>query len=137
MQTEAFELLHPKVQQVVLDLGWSSLYPVQEETLRQFAEHGSDLVVAAPTSGGKTEAVFLPVLSDLAARPPSKVTSVRMLCISPLKALINDQFARLNKLCKPLGIAVHRWHGDVDADAKRRLRERPSGNSLQSESLNP
>jgi ATP-dependent helicase Lhr and Lhr-like helicase len=127
MQSAAFELLHPKVQQVVLDLGWSCFYPIQEDAVRCFVEHSSDLILAAPTSGGKTEAIVLPVLSDLVATRPTKVRSVRVLYISPLKALINDQFGRLTKLCKPLGIAVHRWHGDVDMEAKRRLRERPSG----------
>ena len=31
------------------------------------------------------------------------------------------------KMDEPLGVAVHRWHGDVDTEAKRRIRERPSG----------
>ncbi|MCX6930936.1 MAG: DEAD/DEAH box helicase [Verrucomicrobia bacterium] len=127
MLSAAFELLHPSVQRVVLDLGWSCLYPIQADAFRYFAENGSDLVLAAPTSGGKTEALFLPVLSNLVARPHTKVASVRMLCISPLKALINDQFARLTKLCKPLGVAVYRWHGDVDMEAKRRIRDCPNG----------
>src|SRR5262249_28279392 len=100
MQVEAFDLLHPEVQRVVLDLGWTGLYPIQEDAITHFTQNGgSDLVVTAPTSGGKTEAVFLPILSALVANPPTKDASIKVLCISPLKALINDQFARLTKLC--------------------------------------
>src|ERR1035438_5939672 len=124
MQTPAFQLLHPRVQQVMSDLGWGGLYPVQEEAIRCFAANGFDLIVSAPNSGGKTEAVFLPILSELVGKP---ATTVQVLCISPLKALINDQYGRLLTMCQPLGIGVHRWHGDVDVEAKRRLREHPSG----------
>ncbi len=127
MQNPSLELLQPEVQKVVLDRGWSCLYPIQEDAIRHFLQQDSDFVVAAPTSGGKTEAIFLPLLSELVRRPIGKLASVRVLCISPLKALINDQFARLSNLCEPLGIAVHRWHGDVDSETKRRLRERPCG----------
>ena len=112
---------------MVLDLGWTSLYPIQEDAIRCFLDHSSDFILAAPTSGGKTEAVFLPMLSHLVNTPAMAGCSVRVVAISPLKALINDQFARLFKMCKPLGIAVNRWHGDVDIEAKRQLRERPSG----------
>src|SRR5260221_1899726 len=124
MQTHSFELLHPKVQQVVNDLGWDRFYPVQEEAIRCFASDHSDLIIAAPTSGGKTEAIFLPILSELVSKPG---IAVQVLCISPLKALINDQYARVTKLCRTLGIAVNRWHGDVPLNSKRRLRQLPSG----------
>jgi ATP-dependent helicase Lhr and Lhr-like helicase len=45
----------------------------------------------------------------------------------PLKALINDQFGRIDELCGESGIAVHKWHGDVSAGPKRKLIEKPSG----------
>ncbi|MBE9573057.1 MAG: DEAD/DEAH box helicase, partial [Proteobacteria bacterium] len=55
------------------------------------------------------------------------LTSVRALYVSPLKALINDQFARLDYLCEDLDILVHRWHGDVDSGKKRKFLNKPSG----------
>ena len=124
MDKPAFELLQPRVQQVVHDLGWASLYPVQEAAIQCFAADGSDLIVSAPTCGGKTEAVFLPILSQLVHKPAA---SVQVLCVSPLKALINDQYTRLTKLCRTLDITVNRWHGDVPLNSKRQLRERPRG----------
>lgn len=124
MPTSAFELLHPRVQQVVSDLGWANLHPAQEAAIQCFATDEFDLIVAAPTCAGKTEGVFLPILCRLVEKPAA---SVQVLCVSPLKALINDQHARLVRLCRTLDIAVHRWHGDVPLDDKRRLRERPGG----------
>jgi ATP-dependent Lhr-like helicase len=52
---------------------------------------------------------------------------VRAVYAGPLKALINDQFRRLEDLCERAEIPVHKWHGDVGAAAKRRLLEGPSG----------
>src|SRR5437868_5909988 len=127
MQSDAIQLLHPKVQEILLDRGWGRLYPIQQEAIRRFRETSLDLVIAAPTSGGKTEAVFLPLLSGLLNRTVPVAPSITTLCICPLKALINDQHQRLSILCSPLGVAVHRWHGDVDMEIKRRIRDKPSG----------
>lgn len=41
--------------------------------------------------------------------------------MSPLKALINDQFGRLERLCAQLEIPVWPWHGDVSASVKTRF----------------
>ena len=47
--------------------------------------------------------------------------------ISPLKALINDQFGRLDRLCEQLEISVCPWHGDISATLKTRFLTRPQG----------
>ena len=47
--------------------------------------------------------------------------------IGPLKALINDQFLRLNDLCAEAGIPVWHWHGDVSASHKKKLLDEPRG----------
>ena len=78
--------------------------------------------MAAATAGGKTEAAFLPICSRLVDADGASV-----LYLSPLKALINDQYERLLDLCKGPQIPVFRWHGDVAASHKRRFLKRPSG----------
>lgn len=40
--------------------------------------------------------------------------------ISPLKALINDQFERLNGLLEESDIPVWAWHGDISQSKKRK-----------------
>ncbi len=49
------------------------------------------------------------------------------LYIGPLKALINDQFVRLNDLCEEADIPVWHWHGDVSQSHKAKLIKKPSG----------
>lgn len=82
-------------------------------------------MISAPTAGGKTEAAFLPLASRLAKRADSP--GFGLLYISPLKALINDQFRRLEPLFEALDQPVHRWHGDVSAHLKTKARKNPRG----------
>lgn len=120
----AFELLARPVQRVLWDMDWPALRPVQEEAIRAVLTTDADVVISAQTASGKTEAAFLPVLSKLFESPQP---SVQALYVGPLKALINDQFGRLERLCERAEIAVHRWHGDVDAGRKKALIAKPSG----------
>ena len=82
------------------------------------------MLLSASTASGKTEAAFYPILTLMAEDPPA---SVGALYIAPLKALINDQFDRLNEVCTQGDIPVWHWHGDVSQSHKRKLMKHPSG----------
>jgi ATP-dependent Lhr-like helicase len=120
----AFDSLAEGLKRVLWDKGWKSLRPLQERAILAYAATDRDLLLMAETAGGKTEAAFLPVLSEIAGAP---ATSIYALYVGPLKALINDQFARVEDLCARLDVAVHRWHGDVGRGRKQALIEKPSG----------
>lgn len=124
MRPDAFELLHRKVKESIWQMGWGELRPVQVEAIHSILGGEEDLIIAAPTAGGKTEAAFLPIISQIATE---QQPSIQALYVGPLKALINDQFARLEKLCEAVGIPVHRWHGDVTATRKQQVRRSPAG----------
>ena len=96
----------------------------QTRAFEYLLDSGGDLIVAAATAEGKTEAVWLPIISRLATQ---RAASAQALYVGPLKALINDQFGRFGSLCRNLEIPVHRWHGDVDAYRKKAFRKRPGG----------
>ena len=145
----AFALLHPRMQRWVHEEGWTTLHDAQERAIAPILAGDRDLVICAATAAGKTEAAFLPICSALAAErdaadsgpppdpwaghdpwaedPKPAPTGIQVLYLSPLKALINDQFQRLEQLCERAGLAVHRWHGDVAGSAKARVRRDPSG----------
>ena len=139
MSAAVFARLHPKVQEAVWNQGWDELRPLQVDAIRAVLDSDDHVILAAATASGKTEAAFLPILSQLAAEP---MPSVQALYISPLKALINDQFRRLEDLCAYAEIPVHRWHGDVSATDKQHLRKTPGGvllitpESLESQFIN-
>lgn len=120
----AFELLHPGVQRWLYEQNWKQLRPIQVDAIQQVLGGDGDLIVAARTAGGKTEAAFLPILSAIADDPGG---SVRAMYIGPLRALINDQFRRMELLCTSLDVPVYRWHGDVGQGDRRALLADPAG----------
>ena len=125
-QPPAFDLLAPSVQRWVWDQGWQSLRPVQEQAIRVITGSDTDAVISAPTAGGKTEAAILPLVSTVLARPQD-TPGFQLACVSPLRALINDQARRLESLGEATGLAVHPWHGDVPRAARQQLRQQPQG----------
>ncbi|MEM1268485.1 MAG: DEAD/DEAH box helicase [Bacteroidota bacterium] len=126
--SSAFELLHRSIQRWIWRSGWTELRDLQERAIPAILAEDRDVVLAAATASGKTEAAFLPVLSLLAERDRGEeVEGFRALYLSPLKALINDQFDRLRLMGEAAGVPVHRWHGDVPQSQKNRARQHPSG----------
>lgn len=117
----AFELLAEPIRRWVWQQGWRELRDIQERAIGPILE-GRSVVLASTTASGKTEAAFLPLLSRI-----SNSRGLRILCVSPLKALINDQARRLEDLARAVDLQVTPWHGDVPATRKRGLREDPSG----------
>ena len=47
--------------------------------------------------------------------------------MSPLRALINDQFRRLSDLCETVEVPVHPWHSDISSAIKTHARRDPRG----------
>ena len=120
----AFEQLAPGIQRWIWSEGWSGLRDAQEQAVAALIEADRDVIIAAQTAAGKTEAAFLPILSHL-LRTPEDLGCV--IYISPIKALINDQFGRLTGLCAGLDIPVVPWHGDISQSKKQQFLKRPSG----------
>ena len=59
--SKAFKQLHPSVQRWIYDQGWTELRDAQERAIAPILEGSTDLIIAAATAGGKTEAAFLPI----------------------------------------------------------------------------
>jgi len=108
--SSVFSTLHESLQQVLAQrLEWTELREVQEQTYTAVVS-GSDVLVIAPTAGGKSEAALIPVMDDILKNGRMGVSC---LYISPLKALINDQEDRFRAFCIPTSLSVMKWHGDV------------------------
>lgn len=107
--------LAPFIQEYMYRNGWASLRPIQAEACRVVFDSDDHLLVSAGTAAGKTEAAFIPVLTQLYNQPSSGIGA---LYIGPIKALINDQFERLTDLLEMADIPVQMWHGDVAQSQK-------------------
>ena len=119
-----FERYAPFIQDYICRSGWQSLRAVQNAAGDAIFNTDGNVLLTASTASGKTEAAFFPILTLLDENPSR---TVGVLYIAPLKALINDQFGRLEELCAEEGIAVTRWHGDAAQSQKRKLLKKPSG----------
>ncbi len=124
MTDNPFYRLSPFIQEYIYRHGWTELREIQVEAAHVLFDTDSHLLLASGTASGKTEAAFLPVLTQLQQQPSS---SVGVLYIGPTKALINDQFYRLQGLLQEADIPVWHWHGDVGRSSKERLVRQPKG----------
>ena len=123
--SEAFELLAEPVQRWIWQKRWTSLRDIQERAIPYIVDGDDDLIIAAATAGGKTEAAFLPLISK--AFTTGNGSGFDLIYVGPLRALINDQFRRLEDLCETLEMPVHPWHGDISQAVKARARKNPRG----------
>lgn len=110
-----FDKLHPSIQHhIVNSLGWSSLRPPQEATIRPVLD-GEHAILLAPTAGGKTEAAIFPLFSRMLSE---NWNGLSVLYICPIKALLNNLEDRLCYYGNLLGRRVGIWHGDISASRK-------------------
>lgn len=121
---EAFDLLNKRLQKVIHEMKWESFRPIQNEAILHIINSPSDVILSAQTAGGKTEAAFLPIISQIV---DSGENAVKIVCVSPLKALINDQFTRVEALCENLAFPITKWHGDANQSKKTKLIKDPAG----------
>jgi ATP-dependent Lhr-like helicase len=122
----AFDLLSTPVRKFIRDKGWERLRAIQEAAISRIISTDDNYILASRTASGKTEAAFLPILSKL----NFDERGVQVLYISPLIALINDQFVRIEELCKYLDITVTKWHGEANKAQKNKLIQNPNGIAL-------
>ncbi len=121
---DVFSRYAPFIQDFIYQNNWQSLRAIQVAAGDAVFNTDENVLLSASTASGKTEAAFFPILTLFMEDPPRSVGAIY---IGPLKALINDQFLRLNDLCREAHIPVWHWHGDVAQSHKNKLLKNPSG----------
>jgi len=119
----SYHLLSEPIRKYIRNKGWEELRPIQHAAIERILTTESNYILASRTASGKTEAAFLPILSKV----DFNEKGVQVLYISPLIALINDQFFRIEELCKDLEIPVTKWHGEANKTLKNKLLKKPDG----------
>lgn len=118
-----YNLLSEPIRRYIRDKRWEQLRPIQAAAISRIMTTDCNYILASRTASGKTEAAFLPVLSKVDFSEPG----IQLLYISPLIALINDQLARVEELCKYMEVPVTKWHGESSQSAKNRILKDPQG----------
>src|SRR5699024_5416786 len=107
---------------IVSKLEWRSLTPIQEMTIPEVIG-GRNVVLLAPTAGGKTEAAFFPLLHNIHTEG---LEGLSVIYVSPIKALLNNQEERLKTLSSFVFRDVFKWHGDVGKGEKSNFLKNPT-----------
>lgn len=118
------KVLHHLYRNSSIKTGGHPLYDIQLQAADVLFHSDNNVIISSSTASGKSEAAFFPIITRLYNAP---IQSIGALYISPLKALINDQYTRIGELLKESGIPVTHWHGDVSTSNKRKLLAQPRG----------
>lgn len=111
----AFELEQHRVIRNLLASSWNAFFAkhrrlraIQLKVIPEILS-GANVLVSAPTAGGKTDAVMAPIC-ELIKR--HRLPGLSCLYITPTRALVNDLFERLAEKTEQMGIRVGRQTGD-------------------------
>ncbi|NHI83789.1 MAG: DEAD/DEAH box helicase [Candidatus Thorarchaeota archaeon] len=106
--------------------GFSRLYAFQEQSFNAILED-KNVVIAAPTAQGKTEAFILPIIRRLLLSVQESFMNpgIRALLVYPTKALARDQYEKITQMCEASGLVAGIFDGDVSQAQRAKLYERP------------
>ena len=117
-----FSMLIKPLQKLLLERGFSKPTEPQEKAIPLILE-GKNVLLIAPTATGKTEAALLPILNNflLSKREPG----IKILYITPLRALNRDLLERITWWCGRLDVGVAVRHGDTSLSERGKQAKKP------------
>ena len=122
-QTNAFGMLFKPIRRLVEQRGFEAPTEPQEKTIPKILE-GKNVLLISPTATGKTEAAVLPVLNRL-IQTPERPRGIKILYVTPLRALNRDILERLEWWCNNLDVKLAVRHGDTDTRERTRQSQNP------------
>jgi ATP-dependent Lhr-like helicase len=105
--------------------GWKA-FPYQEEALLAY-QSGKDGLINAPTGSGKTFSLWLPILIDWIVKNGNvrpKPRRLKVLWITPVRALANDLQLAMQKAAQELGLDWEVGIRTGDTDIKTRTKQK-------------
>ena len=120
----ALAMLHPRLREAMARLGYGKLLPIQEKSI-PVVLRGMDAIIVAPTGSGKTEAALFPILSMMVSRGEPSGGGVKLVYVTPLRALNRDLELRIARLAESVGYKVMVRHGDTGPSGRRKFLSEP------------
>jgi ATP-dependent Lhr-like helicase len=104
------------------NLGFTNLTEIQKKASPIILQK-KDCLVIAPTGSGKTECSVIPIFSLV--KNSKKIGKIKVLYITPLRALNRDVFRRITKYAQSNDLTIEIRHGDTTQKARRKITENP------------
>ena len=117
MSNATFELFSPPLVRALHERGFVSPTDPQIQLVPLIVA-GQNAILMAPTGTGKTEAVFLPILDNMIRNGLARTPGIKLLYITPLRALNRDMLERMQWWCKRFDIRLGVRHGDTGASER-------------------
>ncbi len=112
MSSSVFDQLTKPLADAVNEKGFQQPTEAQARAIPPILE-GKNLLLISPTASGKTEAAILPILTRLLMEP-ERGPGIKILYITPLRALNRDLLDRLEWWAKKVDLKVAVRHGDTE-----------------------
>ena len=98
-------------------LGFNKLTEIQQQAIPKILEKKNSLIIA-PTGSGKTECSVIPIFLHI--KKSKSLGKIKVLYITPLRALNRDVFRRIINYGEIEGLDIKIRHGDTSqADRKK------------------
>ena len=122
-EDNAFNLLVRPIRRLLEERNFRFPTEPQQKVIPKILE-GKNVLLISPTATGKTEAAMLPILSQLIQIPRAE-PGIKVLYITPLRALNRDMLERLEWWCNKLDLKLAVRHGDTDVRERARQSRSP------------
>ena len=119
----AFDMFVKPIRRLVEQKSFEAPTEPQKKAIPKILE-GKNVLLISPTATGKTEAAVLPVLNML-IQMPERSRGIKILYVTPLRALNRDLLERLEWWCNNLDVKLTVRHGDTDTRERTRQARSP------------
>ncbi len=118
-----FDLFVKPIRRLIEQRGFQTPTDPQSRTIPKILE-GRNVLLISPTATGKTESAILPILNMLIQAPERRL-GIKVLYVTPLRALNRDLLERLQWWCNNLDIGLAVRHGDTETKERTRQSRSP------------
>ncbi len=116
------QILDSKIISKFNSLGFKRLTEIQKKSIPIVIQKKDSLIIA-PTGSGKTECSVIPIFSLI--KKLKKDGKIKVLYITPLRALNRDVFRRITTYAKHDGITLEIRHGDTSQSMRKKISQKP------------
>jgi ATP-dependent Lhr-like helicase len=116
-----FDEIFGELARLLNRLGFESFTAIQSIAIPKILKHNLDIVIAAPTGSGKTEAALLPILYSLSKNSYTSTYGIKIIYVTPLRALNRDIHGRIERIANLFSFSSNIWHGDTPSSTRKRI----------------